>query len=105
MHQGDQYSVMIAIDKDGAALTPDGCEGVRVRIGGVEHRYPGTLGFDTETSQWLFPLTQAQTLQMMGTQRAQVQVSFGGNPAQIIGSAVEQVNIDGSVIRREWEND
>lgn len=104
MHQGDQYSICVTINKDGSPLAPADCEGVRVRIGSVEQRYPdGDLTY--EDGVWLFPFTQSQTLGMAGAQRAQVQVNFGGNPEQIIGSAVTVVTVDGSVIRKVWADD
>ena len=104
MHQGDQYSILVSINKGGDPLTPAEVEGVKVRIGAEERRYPdGTLTYSADEQAWLFPVTQADTLAMMGMQRAQVQVNFGGTPAQIIGSAIEQVNIDNSVIRSEWD--
>lgn len=106
MQQGDQYSICVTIDKDGAALTPADVEGVRVRIGEIERRYPdGGLEYNAEAGVWLFPVTQADTLSMSGTPKAQVQVNFGGTPAQIVGSPVGHVAIDDSVIREVWPND
>lgn len=106
MHQGDQYSIVITINSGDEPLTPEDVEGIRIKIGEMERRYPeGTLTYNDQEGAWLFPVTQAETLRMTGMQRAQVQVNFGGTPPQIIGSAVVQVDMDGSVIRKEWSDD
>lgn len=103
MQQGDQYSIRITIRKEETALAPEDVEGVKVKIGNIEHRYPdGSLTYDTTTEAWLFPVTQEQTLSLLGTQPAQVQVNLGGTPPQIIGSSVQSATINGSVIRSVW---
>ena len=103
MQQGDQYSIMLAIQKDGHALTPDDVVGVKVSIAGIEQSYPGNgLTYDETLECWLFPVTQAQTLAMSGQVPAQVQVNLGGNPPQIIGSTVSHAYVNKSIIGGVW---
>ena len=104
MQQGDQYSIRLDIQQDGEPLAPADVTGVKVVIAGIEQRYPdGGLTYDTVIESWLFPITQEQTLALRGMVPAQVQVNFGGNPAQIIGSKVYNVNVSESIIRTAWD--
>lgn len=102
MLQGDQYSLMIPIMSGCDPITPDMIEGVKIQVGDVVKLYPGDLEYDSKMKCWLYPLTQEQTLGMRGRVTAQVQVNFGGDPAQIIGAKPKDIFIDNSLIKKEW---
>lgn len=106
MQQGDQYSIRVCIKKEGVALAPADIVGLKIKVGNIEDSYPaGNISYDSESGKWLFPVTQEQTIALEGVQLAQVQVNFGGNPAQIVGSKVQSAYIDSSVIRSIWNAD
>ena len=106
MQRGDQYSIRIAISKDGQPLAVGGITGLRIKLGDLEDRYPeGTLSYDDVAGVWLFPVTQEQTHAFPETLLAQVQVNFGGNPETIVGSRVQRININNSIIRSTWDED
>ena len=103
MQQGDQYSIMVSIMSGCDFVTDKDVAGVKIRIGDVTKEYPGELSYDSKSRTWLFPITQAQTNSMKGRAAAQVQVNFGGDPAQIIGSKVRDIFIDNSIIKEPWD--
>ena len=104
MQQGDQYAVRVDIKQGGEALEPADVAGVKVQLGDIVREYPdGDLTYDSTLESWLFPVTQAETLALEGTVSAQVQVNLGGEPAQIVGSPVRRVRVDGSIIRQVWD--
>ena len=104
MQQGDQYAIRVDIKQGGSALEPADVAGVKVQLGDIMREYPdGGLTYDSTLESWLFPVSQAETLALEGTVSAQVQVNLGGEPAQIVGSPVRRVRVDGSIIRQVWD--
>lgn len=104
MQQGDQYAIRINIQNGGVAVTPSDVTGVKVALGSIVHVYPGDLSYDSEGGSWLFPVSQRDTLALQGRVPAQVQLNYGGDPAQIIGSKVKQVVVDASMITEVWDD-
>ena len=91
IQQGDQYAVPFPIYLFGERITPDNCDGVRIKIGSVLCEYPGTLEWDGDRQIWAFPLTEEMTRSWnMQKIRAQVGVKVDGE--------CHLVREDGSVI-------
>lgn len=106
LHQGDQLVLRIPITFNCKPVTPDNIEGVKIRIGDIQHKYPnGELMFDSESKKWLFPLTQEQTLNMQGQVDRMVQLNFGGDPATILSCKVESDKIEKTIIKEVWDGD
>lgn len=104
MQQGDQYQIMVDIQREGTSLLPADVEGIKVELGGIVRRYPGELSYDADLGCWLFPVTQEESLRFDTNVEAQVQVNFGGTPPQIIGSKVRRVLVGTSIIRTVWND-
>ena len=102
IQQGDQYALMIPIISKGQPVTPRGIKGVQIQVGAKWKYYPGEVMFDSKLKCWLYPLTQDETLKMEKTVPAQVQVNFGGEPEQILGSEKMNIPVNDSIIKREW---
>lgn len=103
LHQGDQLVLRVSIKYDGAPLTPDMVDGVKVKIGNVQHTYPdGELTYEPYSQRWLFPVTQEQTLAMRRAVEKQVQINFGGTPAEIINSDIITSDIRPTIIKEVW---
>lgn len=104
MYQGDQYKIPFTINMGNTMVTPEICEGVKIEIAGTTKEYPGEVTWDSETSKWLYPVTQEQSLSIKGKYKMQIQVNFGGDPATIISSEVTEEAIGKSVILEEWDD-
>ena len=104
MQQGDQFSLMIDIKRGDTSLAPEDVEGIKVKLGDVERKYPdGGLTYDDGLDTWLFPVSQEDTLKMDSHVKAQVQVNFGGTPPQILGTEVSDVYVCQSIIKDTWD--
>lgn len=103
IYKGDQYSLPIKIKtKDGEPITPEQVDGVKINVNGVTEVYPnGALVFDAETSQWLYPLTQTETLGLYGKRvKVQCQIRVGDC---MRGTPYKMVDIGSQVIKEVWE--
>ena len=77
MMQGDAYSVPFVIRQGETTVTPDIVSAVELTIGALTRLWPGEVSYDEKKGQWLFPLTQEQTLAFSeGAQPTQVRVKF-----------------------------
>lgn len=101
MIQGDQYLLPIEIVFGETTITPDNCEGVMLSVGGVTKKYPGEITFSE--GEWLYPLTQQQTLGCHGLLTVQVSVNMGGDFPEIIGSEAFAEPIGENIIGEVWE--
>nr|DAJ64002.1 MAG TPA: hypothetical protein [Caudoviricetes sp.] len=77
MMQGDAYAVPFVIRQGETKVTPDMVETVELTIGMLSRLYPGEVTYDQKKGQWLFPLTQEQTMDFAeGSIPTQVRVKF-----------------------------
>ena len=102
MIQGDQYQMPLTIKMGETDITPDNCAGVKVSVGGTVKEYPGAITYDAESGEWLYPLTQAQTLGMHGLAVVQIQVNMGGDFPEIITSEATCEPIGETIIQEAW---
>lgn len=98
--QGDQYALPIAITQGETVITDANIDGLRVRFGRFEKRYPGELTYSTTELAWMFPLTQSETLCMAGQTPMQVEIIIGDS---ITRSNVMHVDAGYSIIKTKWE--
>ncbi len=96
MMQGDSYSLKIYITQEGLPVTPDEAEAVEITLGPYRKNYPGEIvhrdGF------WLFPLSQAESMEMMsGQQPCQVRVKF--ESGDVLGTDVGMLDVSDSLSR------
>ena len=104
MQQGDQFYLMFEIKQGNTSLAPEDVTGIKAKVGDIECEYPGgDLTYDSGLDVWLFPLTQEDTLAMYPYVKAQVQVNFGGDPPQILGTEVSDVYVSRSIIQDVWD--
>ena len=94
--QGDEYDVNIALtDSDGEPITDTGVTDVEVGLGGITKTYAdGDVTFDSETNQWVFHLSQAETSGFKGILSFQVRVKFGGG--DVVGAKLPPVGVSPS---------
>lgn len=96
MMQGDSYSLKIYITQEGAPVTPAEAEAVEIMLGPYRKNYPGELAH--QDGFWLFPLSQAESLDMMsGRQPCQVRVKFTGG--EVLGTEVGLIDVRDSLSR------
>ena len=59
--QGDAYYIPITITKDGNSLAIEDVEDIEFVIGNLVKHYPTEVVFDSETNDFLFPITQEES--------------------------------------------
>lgn len=98
--QGDQYLIPVLIRQGETVITDQIASGVKVAIDTAVCEYPnGNLTF--ANGLWWFPLTQKISNALPeGKADFQVQVKIN---EKIIGTKKKKVDVDGSIIKGEWE--
>ena len=103
MQQGDQCFLPMKVkDAEGNLITSDDCYDFKVKIGWLSEKSyrAGTLFAQTEngtpTGLWLYPLTQADSLELGPVSGVQAQVKFADGT--IVGTSVVSVNVGTSII-------
>lgn len=93
MMQGDAYGVPFVIRQGDTTVTPDMVESVELTIGTLSRLYPGEVTYDEAKKQWLYPLTQEQTLAFAeGAVSTQVRVKLvNGDVVGAKGGAIRVV--------------
>ena len=88
MMQGDAYDIHLTlIDEDNTPITDADVSKVNITFGGTTKSYPdGAVTYDADEGEWLYPVTQAQTIGMPPIADLSVRVKF-------IGGDVEGANI------------
>lgn len=107
IQQGDQYYIPIIITQGETEITDENCDDVKVKVDVITKKASaGEISYSAyyyggeEKSAWLFPVTQLQTLAWKtGVISIQAQIKQGD---AIIGSDVEQIGVDFSIIGDEW---
>ena len=105
--QGDQYYIPIIITQDTTVITDENADDVKIKIDAIAKKASaGEISYSAytygteERHAWLFPVTQLQTLSWRaGVIPIQVQIKQGD---AIIGSEVQQIPVDFSIIGDEW---
>ncbi len=98
MMQGDAYAVPFVIRQGNTTVTPDMVETVELTIGTLSRLYPGEVTYDAEKKQWLYPLTQEQTLAFSeGTVPTQVRVKLLSG--SVVGARGGTINVTQSASR------
>lgn len=95
--QGDSYGIPITIEFDGGIGTPDNLLDVEVVLGDIKKSYSeGKLTFDDENNQYIFPLTQTDSLAMAASyNRAQIRIKL--MTGEVIGQVIENLVVDRSL--------
>lgn len=98
MMQGDAYAVPFVIRQGNTTVTPDMVETVELTIGTLSRLYPGEVTYDAEKKQWLYPLTQEQTLAFSeGAVPTQVRVKL--LTGSVVGARGGTINVTQSASR------
>lgn len=102
--QGDQYAIPFPVYLGGELITPDNCDGVRIKIGNTLHEHPGTLDWDGDNQVWAFPLTEELSRSWGGAQqKAQVGVKVDGSDFHYCPTF--SIAIGGNIIEETWGNE
>lgn len=106
---GDQYGLKVLLNNDGEIVTPDNCDGVKIKVGHVTKIYPVPTGetydpalhltFDDIDKRWIYTLLQAETLKYHLDTPIQAQVDFGD---EILSTRMKPILIGESIIDEEW---
>ena len=98
--QGDAYLIPVLIRQGTTIITDQIATGVKVALSGAVCSWPnGNLTF--AEGLWYFPLTQKISNSLpAGKADFQVQVKIND---KIVGTKIRQVDIDGSIIKGEWD--
>lgn len=101
IHKGEQFSLPFFITKDDDVISDNNVDGVRIKIADTLCEWPnGDLIYDSESQNWLFPLSEDQTLKWSsGMQMAQVAIKIGDN---FIKTDNFKINIKESHISEKW---
>ena len=102
VYQGDQYPLRIKLitKRQRMILTPEIVEGVKIRFGEETKTYPnGGLEFDEESKCWIFPLTQAQSINEHFKAKMQCQVKWGH---KIRGTEYKMIEVNSQSIKEVW---
>lgn len=92
MMQGDAYAVPFVIRQGGTAVTPQMVAAVELTIGTLSRVWPGEVNYDAKKGQWLFPLTQEQTMAFAeGKVPTQVRVKFLDD--RVVGAQGGAINV------------
>ena len=106
MQQGDSYALpFTCADSDNNPITPENCADFKVQVGTLAEKTwkGGTLIPQTEngayTGVWLYPLSQAETMQLSGGTPVQAQAKYADGT--VLGTAVASFDVLSSIIRTD----
>lgn len=101
--QGDAYPLPVIITQKDKQITPQEATKVRMYLGGAVASYPdGELTYSAENVAWMFPLTQERSYKIgNGFIDFQVQVQIDNTIT--IGSKIESVSVNKSVLKQAWD--
>lgn len=99
--QGDSFQLPIKIKYQGNYVTPTTVDDVRIQIGYSLKSYSDNqLSFNTSTNEWIYPLTQQESLAFGRIlEPIQVGIKIGD---MVLYSPHENIAIDDNIIRKEW---
>lgn len=98
IQQGDQYYLPFTIENDSTIISPENIEDIRIKIGNVIKKFSlGELLF--EDNNWLFPITQKNSLSWKGPVKCQAQYKQNNN---IITSDIYEIYIKTSMFNDEF---
>ena len=91
MMQGDAYNIYLTIlNESGEAITDADVSKVNITFGGTTKSYPdGAVSYDD--GEWLYPVTQAQTIGMANVAELSVRVKY--NTGDVEGAKIGNVYI------------
>jgi len=99
--QGDEYILPVKIKQGTSTLTPTDVSDVRIQVGDTLKTYSkNELTFNTTTNEWLYQLTQEQTL-AFNDARVLVQVGVK-TTNDIVYSTSQAIYVDDNIIKKEW---
>lgn len=99
MMQGDAYDIHLTLVKDDdTAITDADVSKVNITFGGTTKSYPdGAVSYDD--GEWLYPVTQAQTIGMAEVAELSVRVKY--NTGDVEGAKIGNVYIIPSADKEE----
>ena len=87
--QGDAYKIPFILYNDSTKITSDMVSKVEIVIGTMNKTWPEDIEYSE--GEFLFPLTQAESIAMQGKQPAQVRIKFTGGT--VIGARLPPIDI------------
>lgn len=81
--QGDQYALTFTGTQDGEPLDTASIEEIEFLVGDLRKCWPETVTQD-EDGNFLFPLTQRETMQMQRTQPVQIRVKYTNSAVPVV---------------------
>ena len=93
MMQGDQYNIRIEILAEDGATDPTVFDEVEIVFGNiVKTLSSGEITYDVSKKEFLFPVTQKETMNMPPKVKAQVRVKLNGSN-DVIGIDLGEVDV------------
>lgn len=100
--QGDQFPLSIKIKtKAGEVITPENCEGLKIKVNLIDFQYPESIDFNDENEKWVVNIPQSETTNHNSLDVC-AQVNFGSEPNVIKTTLVSKLSIGNSSIRELW---
>ena len=87
--QGDEYSIPFTITSGDITVTDATVDAVEIVIGHLRKSYPEDITY--AAGEFLFPLTQEETMKLRGKQPAQVRVKF--LDGMVLGVELEAIDV------------
>ena len=99
MMQGDAYDIRLTLVRDdNTPITDEDVAKVNITFGGTTKSYPdGAVSYDD--GEWLYPVTQGQTISMPAVAELSVRVKF--NSGDVEGAGIGNVYIRSSQDKEE----
>jgi len=99
LRRGDKYSLKIQVKLGNEIITPENCSDIRIKIGNTVLSY-SRQELTFEEGYWLFPLSQAMTLNHSGDRMlAQAQFKMGDN---IYSTKLYYFAVENSLFKDTW---
>ena len=102
IYQGDQYLLPIKIKAGDIQITPDIIDGLRVKLGKFEKRYPDG-GVTFEDGVWYYPLTQQESRKFcLCTIPLQMELHF--QSGDIVVTEQKKYKKGANILKGVWSN-
>lgn len=101
IHKGEQFYIPFEVLVGTEKATPENVDGMRMKVDDRLCQWPdGELEYDSEDGDWIYPLTEAQSLELQaGERRGQIAVKIGET---ILKTDVFSVTVKESTILERW---
>lgn len=97
LYQGDQYYInfVIATGSPPVPIELTNIDLIEFAIGNVIKQYPEEVTYNSDTQTFNFPITQQESMQLLGYEPYQVRIKYKNS--EVYGSNVNKLNVKESL--------